>query len=95
MNKEVSCTEDLLIYFCPFHFCRRLPLHHVIFLFIFFFFGGGGGLNYKYINESFAFSSDEICRMIISSHVGFRLGHVHTNPSLTPARAFRRVGFWH
>ena len=54
-----------------------------------------GGVNYKYINESFAFSSGEICRMIISSHVGFRLGHVHTNPSLTPARAFRRVGFWH
>ena len=85
MNKEVSCTEDLLIYFCPFHFCRRLPLHHVIW----------GGVNYKYINESFAFSSGEICRMITSSHVGFRLGHVHTNPSLTPARAFRRVGFWH
>ena len=81
MNKEVSCTEDLLIYFCPFHFCRRLPLHHVIFFFFFFW---GGGVNYKYINESFAFSSGEICRMIISSHVGFRLGHVHTNPSLTP-----------
>ena len=63
MYKKVSCTEDLLIYFCPFHFGRRLPLHHVIFW----------GVNYKYINESFAFSSGEICRMIISLHEGFRL----------------------
>ena len=74
MHRKVSCTEDILIYFSPFHFCRRLPLHHVIIIIIInFFFFFWGGVNYKYINESFAFSSGEICRMIISPHVGFWL----------------------
>ena len=47
MYKKCAAQLDLLIYFCRFRCRRRLALHDFIFV----------GVNYKYINESFAFSS--------------------------------------
>ena len=46
MYKKCAAQLDLIIYFCRFRCRRRLALHDFIFV----------GVNYKYINESFAFS---------------------------------------
>ena len=85
MYKKCAAQLDLLIYFCRFRCRRRLALHDFIFV----------GVNYKYINESFAFSPAGLISILYPKMWFFFLGCVHTNPSLTPAGAFQRNRFWH
>ena len=77
VQKSVLHRRPFNLFF-PFSFLSPFTITPCYFFFCFvfcflFFFWGGGGQNYKYINESFAFSSGEICRTIISLHVGSRL----------------------